>query len=42
MRVLVVDDKEAVRNLLQRILKEAGYDADTAANGQEALDKVSN
>lgn len=41
MRVLV-DDEEAIRNLLQRILKEAGYDVDTAANAQEALDKVSN
>jgi len=40
-RVLVVDDEEAVRDLLQRILKETGYDVDTAANGQEALDKVS-
>jgi len=39
-RVLVVDDEESVRDLLQRVLKEAGYDAVTAANGQEALDKV--
>ncbi len=38
--VLVVDDEENVRNLLQRVLKEAGYDVVTAANGQEALDKV--
>ena len=41
VRVLVVDDEEPVRNLLQRVLKEAGYDVVTAANGQEALDKVS-
>jgi DNA-binding NtrC family response regulator len=40
-RVLVVDDEESIRNILQRILKEAGYDVVTAANGQEALDKVS-
>ena len=40
-RVLVVDDEESVRNLLQRFLKEAGYDVVTAANGQEALDKMS-
>lgn len=40
-RVLIVDDEESVRNLLQRVLKEAGYDVVTAANGQEALDKVS-
>jgi len=40
-RVLVVDDEEAVRNLLQRILNKAGYDVVTAADGQEALYKVS-
>ena len=40
-RVLVIDDEESVRNLLQRMLTEAGYNVVTAANGQEALDKVS-
>jgi len=40
-RVLVVDDEESVRNLLQRTLEGAGYNVVTAANGQEALDKVS-
>jgi len=40
-KVLVVDDEETVRNLLQRMLEEAGYNVVTAANGQEALDKVS-
>ena len=39
--VLVVDDEEAVRDLLQRVLKEAGYSVVTAADGQEALYKVS-
>jgi len=39
--VLVVDDEESVRNLLQRMLEGAGYNVVTAANGQEALDKVS-
>jgi len=39
--ILVVDDEEMVRNLLQRTLQEADYDVITAANGQEALDKVS-
>ena len=41
VRVLVVDDEEAVRNLLQRILEGAGYQVTTAADGQEALYKVS-
>jgi len=41
VRVLVVDDEETVRNLLQRILEGAGYQVATAANGKEALYKVS-
>lgn len=41
LRVLVVDDEESVRHLLQRILEGAGYTVDTAADGQEALVKIS-
>jgi two-component system alkaline phosphatase synthesis response regulator PhoP len=40
-RILVVDDEQTVRNILQRTLEKAGYDVVTAANGQEALDKIS-
>ncbi len=40
-RILVVDDEQTVRDILQRTLEEAGYDVITAANGQEALDKIS-
>ncbi len=40
VRILVVDDEETVRSLLQRTLQEAGYDVIAAANGQEALDKL--
>ena len=40
-KILVVDDEESVRNLLQRTLTEAGYNVTTAANGNEALDKMS-
>ena len=39
--ILVVDDEEMVRNLLRRTLQEADYDVIMAANGQQALDKVS-
>jgi len=41
VRVLVVDDEESVRNLLQRILEGTGYQVSTAANGKEALYKMS-
>ena len=40
-KILVVDDDQAVRNLLIRILEGAGYDVVLASNGQEALVKVS-
>ena len=39
-RVLVVDDEETVRVLLQRILQAAGYEVATAANGKEALSVI--
>lgn len=40
VRILVVDDEEIIRNLLQRTLEEAGYNVVTAANGEEALQEV--
>ena len=40
-RILVVDDEQTVRYFLQRALENAGYDVITAADGREALDKVS-
>lgn len=39
--ILVVDDEENTRILLQRILKEAAYGVVTASSGQEVLDKLS-
>jgi DNA-binding response OmpR family regulator len=38
--VLVVDDEPAIRNLERVILKSAGYEVMTAANGAEALDLI--
>ncbi|MGD0523596.1 MAG: EAL domain-containing protein [Polyangiaceae bacterium] len=35
-RVLVVDDEDALRRSMQRILERAGYEVVTAANGREA------
>jgi DNA-binding response OmpR family regulator len=37
MRILVAEDDEALRSVLERGLKRAGYVVDTAADGSEAL-----
>ena len=39
-RILVVDDEEAIRQLYQEELSEAGYQVELAADGAEALRKV--
>jgi CheY-like chemotaxis protein len=39
-RVLVVDDEPDVRNFLVAIIEDAGFQVDTAANGEEALQKI--
>ena len=39
--ILVVDDVKSELNLLAAYLTEAGHSVETASNGQEALDKVS-
>ena len=36
--VLVVDDEESVRKFVDRVLRNAGYDTATAADGPEAID----
>ena len=40
-RILVVDDDENIRIVFKMNLENRGYEVDSAANGQEALDKVS-
>jgi two-component system chemotaxis response regulator CheY len=40
-KAMVVDDSRAVRMILSRILREVGYDVCEAADGQEALAKLS-
>lgn len=37
-RILVVDDEDSVRSLLQKVLRKNGYEATVASNGQQALD----
>ncbi len=37
-RILVADDNEAVRIMLEDILQEAGYEVLTAIDGQETQD----
>jgi CheY-like chemotaxis protein len=39
-RILVVDDDEAIREYLSRILEMEGYRTDTVGTGSEALQKV--
>jgi DNA-binding NtrC family response regulator len=40
-RILVVDDEPGVRNVLQRVLEQAGYEVATTDNGAEALYQIS-
>lgn len=39
VRLLVVDDEESIRHILQEGLSSAGYDVDTVASGAEALER---
>ncbi len=39
-RILIIDDEESVRFVLARLLKEEGYQIDTAGNSSEALDMI--
>lgn len=39
-RILVVDDQEGIRRLLEETCTILGYEAETAASGKEALEKL--
>ncbi len=39
-RILVVDDESTVRDFYQALLKEHGYDADVAVDGNDAFRRV--
>jgi DNA-binding response OmpR family regulator len=40
VRALVVDDESSIRNLLSRFLARRGFDVQTAADGEEALEII--
>lgn len=40
VRALVVDDEASIRSLLARFLSRRGFDVDTAADGEEALEMI--
>jgi two-component system response regulator HydG len=40
-RILVVDDEPCVRDICVQFLSMAGYEVDTSASGEEALEAVS-
>jgi len=39
-KILIVDDENKIRHILQIMLEEQGYTTEQAANGQEALDLI--
>jgi two-component system cell cycle sensor histidine kinase/response regulator CckA len=41
IRVLIVDDEEAVRKFVDRVLRDAGYKTETACDGPEAIEVAS-
>ena len=38
-KILVVDDRHMVRDVIARVLRQWGYTVDLAKNGQDALDR---
>ena len=40
MHALVIDDSKAMRSILKRILKGAGFEVSEAGNGREALERL--
>lgn len=40
LRIMVVDDEEGLRNAVARFLRQSGHEAETAASGPQALQKL--
>jgi len=41
LKILVIDDEKAIRQLVSLALTNAGFTVDTAPNGEEGIDKYS-
>ena len=39
-KILIIDDDPTILTMLERMLKRAGYEVDTASNGSEGLTKI--
>lgn len=39
-KILIIDDDLYIRELYEEVLKDAGYDVDTAEDGQQGLEKI--
>ncbi len=40
MRILIVEDQDSIRNMIEALVRARGYDVVTAASGAKALDQV--
>lgn len=40
-KILIVDDDLYIKDLYEELLKEGGYDVETAADGEDGLEKMS-
>lgn len=38
--IMIIDDEEDMRVYLQTLLRKAGYETDTAINGEDALERI--
>lgn len=41
MRILIVDDESSIRRVLRIVLERAGHEVSEAANGADALERIS-
>jgi len=39
-RILLAEDEKSIQELYQKVLQDAGFEVDTADDGEEALEKV--